>query len=91
MELLRLKPSLNEEWGWEPVEDGCMVYSLDSTTIMTLNAAAELVLSYCDGSRTVAELYAVAREEAGIAEHAFFELMERLFKERVVIADSKVA
>ena len=36
---------------------GCLVYQTDSGRVLTLNPAADLILSYCDGTATVRGIY----------------------------------
>ncbi len=85
MQIPDLKPKLNEAFGWEPVPDGCLIYSLDSTQMLTLNPMAELILTYCDGSTSLPQIFQELRAEATLDEAEFVQTIETLLKEKVLI------
>ncbi len=80
-----LKPRLNENLNWEPIEDGCVIYSTESTVVITLNALAELLLTYCDGESSLAEIYSILNDENPIPVAEFDALVERLLTEGILV------
>jgi hypothetical protein len=80
----RLKPTLNPEFDWEPMPDGCLVYQTNSGRVITLNPAAELILSYCDGTATTREIYAEICAEIPMTETDFLAGFSHLLKETVL-------
>ena len=88
MELPDWKPRVNEEFGWEPIEDGCIVYSMDSTQILTLNALAEMILTYCDGTLGLPEIYAEINLVAPLSQDAFMEVINQLVSEKALLVES---
>jgi hypothetical protein len=87
-ELAELKPSLNEKFIWEPLPDGCILYCQESGRILTLNPAAELILSYCDGALTLGEICALIAPEAALAQEAFWAAVTECLKEQVLVRPS---
>jgi hypothetical protein len=86
--LLELKPSLNENFGWEPMPDGSVVYSFDSSQIITLNPIAELILSFCDGESTVQVILQNVRtelEDPDLSEETFLKAIDELLKQNVLL------
>jgi|GEM_PF-2129688 len=88
-QLLELKPFLNENFGWEPMPDGSVVYSFDSSQIITLNPVAELILSFCDGETTVRSVIDSVREELGsgteTSEELFLKAIDELIQQNVLL------
>ncbi|MEW6302154.1 MAG: PqqD family peptide modification chaperone [Verrucomicrobiota bacterium] len=84
-DLLDAKLSLNEQFVWEPMPDGCILYCQDSGQIITLNPTAELILSYCDGATSLREVYHAMTQETPIAEDVFFSTVQRFLDEKVLL------
>lgn len=85
MDIPDLVPTLNPSLGWEPMEDGCLIYSADGSQILTLNALAELIVSYCDGSTPLRAIYEQVIGDAAIEPAAFMEAVNVLLRERVLL------
>lgn len=86
--LADLKPTLNEKFVWEPMPDGCILYCQESGQILTLNPAAELILSYCDGATALGEVYAAVAKEAELPDDAFWVTVTRCLDEKVLLVES---
>ena len=84
MEIPSVKPRLNESFGWEPVEDGCMIYSMDSSQILTLNAVAELILAYCDGEMNLAAVYESVAADTVLSVEDFMKTVQQLADQTVL-------
>ncbi len=77
--------TINDRFAWEPVADGCFVYSTEVGQVMTLNAAAELALSYFDGESSLEKIYQELSENADWERKDFLELVDSLVKEKVLL------
>ena len=51
------KPQLNETFEWEPMPDGCLLFSQETGQVLSVNPTAELILSFCDGENSIEEIY----------------------------------
>jgi hypothetical protein len=78
------KPALNPAFSWEPMPDGCLVYRTDSGQVLTLNPAAELILTYCDGSMTLAEIFRDITTDLAMPETDFLAAIEKLVAEQAL-------
>ena len=86
MEIPNLVPKLNPAFNWEPMEDGCLVYSPDGAQILTLNVVAELILSHCDGLSSLPAIYQQFNADAPLEPSAFMETVNILIREKVLLA-----
>lgn len=81
-------PRLNEEFSWEPLDDGCIIYSTQTTQVITLNALAELTLSYCDGESPLHAIYQSVNTESPLPESDFENLINQLVEQKILLLDS---
>ena len=88
MSLPLTKPRLNGEFGWEPVEDGCLIYSLNSSKVITLNSLSELVLTYCDGETDLPTIHARINEDAPMSPEELLRVVDQLIAETVLLVDA---
>lgn len=79
------KLKLNEEFVWEPMPDGCILYRQSSGQIMTVNPAAELILTYCDGDTPLKDVYQSVSTDVELTEPAFLEAVQKLMDENVLL------
>ena len=87
-ELGKFKPTLNEKFAWEPMPDGCILYCQESGQILTLNPAAELMLSYCDGTATLEEICSEVTQESELSQDDFWTTVARCLEEKVLVVES---
>jgi hypothetical protein len=85
MEIPDLTPHLNEDFGWEPMEDGCLVYSLDGAQVLTLNSTAELILTHCDGVSPLPSIYQELAGEFAVTREDFMGVIDILLREKVLL------
>ena len=78
------KPSLNPEFGWEPMPDGCLVFRAETGQVLTLNPAAELILTYCDGTMTVRDIFTEITSELAMPEPEFLATVARMVEEKAL-------
>jgi hypothetical protein len=81
-------PRLNEDFGWEPMPDGSVVYSMDSGSIVTINAVTELILSYCDGETSLRKILESVRadlEETALSEEEFLKTIHSLIEQKILL------
>jgi len=64
--------------------DGCLVFRTDSGQVLTLNPAAELILTYCDGAMTVAEIFREITTDLPMPEADFLAAIDKLAKEQAL-------
>ena len=69
---------------WEAIDDGCLLYHSDSGAMLTLNAAAEVVLAHCTGEFSVDEMLTVVQREFGITHEEALKALESLRTQGVV-------
>ena len=81
----QVKPALNPDFAWEPMPDGCLVYRTESGQVLTLNPAAELILSYCDGTATVRGIFDEISAEIPMPEAEFLAAISQFLKENAVV------
>ena len=86
-EPFQLKPKVNEKFDYEPMPDGCLLYHQENGRILTVNPTAELILSYCDGSKTLEEVYQQVEPDAGIPRDVFLQAIEEFLNEQVLISE----
>ncbi|MDA7916415.1 hypothetical protein N9B94_04195 [Verrucomicrobia bacterium] len=79
------KPSLNEEFDYEPMPDGCILFKQSSGQIISLNPPAELILSYCDGETELGKVYELTCDEMELEKSAFDETISSLFEQKVLL------
>jgi hypothetical protein len=49
-------PVVKDGFLFEPIPEGCMLFEEASGKLITLNEAAEAVLTFCDGEHSVADI-----------------------------------
>lgn len=79
------KWKLNERFVWEPMGDGCILYCQASGQILTVNPTAELILSYCDGEKSLEAVYQAVTEDTPLEQPAFQEAVQKLIDEQVLL------
>ena len=57
------RPLVREGFLFEPLDEGCLLYHPDSGKLITLNAAAEAILTCCTGEFTTAEIIDLAAQQ----------------------------
>ena len=82
---LGTKFKLNESFVWEPMPDGCILYSQTSGQIITVNPTAELILTYCDGETTLQQVFQNVTEDAPLEPSAFQAAVDKLIEEKVLL------
>ena len=80
-----LKYKLNEEFVWEPMPDGSILYAQSSGQIITVNPVTELILSFCDGETTLPQIFATILEDVPIEQSSFDEAIQKLIAEKVLL------
>ena len=76
---------LNDQFTWEPMPDGSILYCQASGQIMTINPITELILSYCDGQTSIGEVLKAVKEDADLSEQEFETAVEKLVAEKVLL------
>jgi len=82
---LGTKFKLNESFVWEPMPDGCILYSQTSGQIITVNPTAELILTYCDGETTLQQVFQSVIEDAPLEPSVFQTAVEKLIEEKILL------
>jgi PAS domain-containing protein len=81
---LRQRWRLNEAFVWEPMPDGCILYCQQTGQILTVNPAAELILSYCDGLTSMEDVLRAVNEDLALAPGEFDEVVKALIEQEVL-------
>jgi len=84
---MHMKPRLNETFDWEPMPDGCILFSQETGQVLTVNPTAELILTFCDGENSLETIYEDVSKDIDIPRDAFLETVERFVKEEVLLKD----
>ncbi len=79
------KPILNEEFDYEPMPDGCILFKQASGQIISLNPPAELILSFCDGETDIASIFTLSGDEMELDRETFDEVINSLFEQKVLL------
>lgn len=82
---LAAKLKLNESFVWEPMPDGCILYSQSSGQIITLNPVTELMLSFFDGETSLDQVYTALQEDAPMDQSVFGDTVDKLMAEKVLL------
>ena len=69
---------VGDGFAWEPIPDGCMLFEESTGRLLTLNPAAEAVLTHCDGELTGAEISRVLESDFDIPSAETRSLLQRL-------------
>jgi hypothetical protein len=77
-------PELVEGFLWEELDDGCVLYHEATGKMVTLNGAAEAVLSCCGDGVTVADVLRLAAGEFAMPEQECAEAVKILRREGVI-------
>lgn len=77
-------PQVRDGFLWEPIPDGCLIFEEGTGKLVTLNAAAEMVLTYCVGEMTVAEICRTVEEECQIPEEKTRAVIESLVDQGII-------
>lgn len=75
---------VGSHFSWEPIPDGCLLFEESTGKLLTLNPAAEAVLSHCDGELTGAEIGRVLESDFDIPAMETHGLLQRLCAEGVI-------
>ena len=75
---------VGSHFSWEPIPDGCLLFEESTGKLLTLNPAAEAVLSHCDGELTGAEIGRVLESDFDIPATETRSLLQRLSAEGVI-------
>ncbi len=86
-----MKPQLNEAFDWEPMPDGCLLFSQETGQVLTVNPTAELILSFCDGELTVDEIYDQISQDIELPRESFEETIGRFIEEKVLLTETVAA
>ncbi len=76
--------AVGEQFTWEPIPDGCLIYEERTGKLLTLNPAAEAVLAHCDGELTGAEICGRLESDFEIPAAETRSLLVRLCAEGVI-------
>ncbi len=83
---MSMKPRLNESFDWEPMPDGCLLFSQETGQVLTVNPTAELILSFCDGESSLEDIYLGVRRAVDVPEESFQETIDRFIAEKVILS-----
>lgn len=75
---------VGSQFSWEPIPDGCLLFEESTGKLLTLNPAAEAVLTHCDGELTGAEISRVLECDFDIPATETHSLLTRLCAEGVI-------
>lgn len=84
---MQMKPRLNETFDWEPMPDGCILFSQETGQVLTVNPTAELILTFCDGEHSLDEIYKDLCQDVEMPRDTFIETVERFVKEEVLVTE----
>ena len=87
-DLLELKPLLNDQFDWEPMPDGCLLYCAETGQILAVNPLAELILTCCDGATPLEQVYAQFAAEMPVTREVFFETVQKFITEKVLLTET---
>ena len=73
-------PVVSDGFLWEPIPDGCLLFEEATGKLITLNAAAEAVLTYCDNEHTVAEICRSVEEDLQIPANEARSVLNQLLE-----------
>jgi aminopeptidase-like protein len=79
-------PSLQENFLWESIPDGAILYEEPGGKLVVLNTAAEWVLCYCDGEHTVVEMFRDLELSGTMSSEAASKALDSLIEAGVVSA-----
>lgn len=79
-------PVLKEGFLFEPIPEGCLLLEEATGNLITLNSAAEAVLTYCDNALSVAEICRIVEEEWQVPRDEVRQAIARLMELGVLIA-----
>lgn len=82
-------PEVRPGFLWEPVPDGCLLFEESTGKLLTLNAAAEIVLTHADGQLTVIEICATLEHDFQIPAPETRSLLQRLMDEGVLLPQTR--
>jgi hypothetical protein len=82
---LETKLKLNADFVWEPMPDGCILYCQGTGQIVTVNPAADLILTYCDGESSLQQIYQSVIEDAPLEQPEFQAAVQKLVDEKVLL------
>jgi len=85
MTALEAKLKLNADFVWEPMPDGCILYCQATGQIVTVNPAAELILTYCDGTASLQEIYDKVLEDVFLPPAEFQAAVQKLLHEKILL------
>lgn len=85
MEASEFKPILNSQYYWEPLTDGCLIYDPTTSKILCLNSLSELILTFCDGQTTLAQIYEHIAQEMEFEEGEFNAAIGKLVEANVLL------
>ena len=88
---MQMKPQLNQSFDWEPMPDGCLLFSQETGQVLTVNPTAELILSFCDGENSLDQIYGDITKDLELPRESFLETIDRFISEKVLLADSTTA
>lgn len=77
-------PELMEGFLWEELDDGCVLYHEATGRMVTLNGAAEAVLSCCGGGMVAADVLRRVEEEFGLSGDDSLAGLRMLVREGVI-------
>ncbi len=83
---MSMKPQLNDAFDWEPMPDGCLLFSQETGQVLTVNPTAELILSFCDGEHSLEDIYQDISRDVEIPKESFQETVERFIAEKVILS-----
>lgn len=75
---------VGDGFSWEPIPDGCLLFEESTGRLLTLNPAAEAVLSHCDGELTGAEISRALESDFAIPTAETRSILDRLRAEGVI-------
>jgi hypothetical protein len=77
-------PVLKEGFLFEPIPEGCMLFEESTGKLVTLNEAAEAVLTYCDSEHTVADICREVSQELQISQRDVRGALQELLAQGVL-------
>ncbi len=75
---------IKDGFQWESLDEGCLLYHEQSGNMITLNAAAEIVLSHCTGEFPLEGLLRLLQQEFGMPPEAAQTALRELEAQGVV-------